>query len=308
MNGETDSPAENEAGSSQPFLPSTFVNYQKKLPPDILYHYTTGSGLLGIVENHSLWATKIQYMNDTSELSHALNMMRTRLSVELSKEELEAETLSELTKPKQKIRILLNYIGAIQTINVCVTCLCTDGDTLSQWRGYSAGSYAYSLGFKSAHLKENANRAGFVLGKVIYDYQLQKKIIEELAQYYLKDERDGLSIREEFGESLQQCGALFKSDKFKEEDEWRLISSLRVYNLKFRLGKSMLIPYAVFDIGDGTKSSIDHVYVGPNPHPDLSKGAVVGLLMRQRIGKGAFGTYSVVQPDVRDSTIPFRDW
>ena len=42
------------------------INYDK---PKILYHYTTMDGLKGIIASKSLWATKIQYLNDASELA-----------------------------------------------------------------------------------------------------------------------------------------------------------------------------------------------------------------------------------------------
>lgn len=56
----------------------------EEMPPDILYHYTTQEGLLGILKAKQepldqragvvLWATKIQYMNDASELVTPLRM------------------------------------------------------------------------------------------------------------------------------------------------------------------------------------------------------------------------------------------
>ena len=32
-----------------------------------IYHYTTQEGLIGIIEKRSIWATQIQYLNDTQE-------------------------------------------------------------------------------------------------------------------------------------------------------------------------------------------------------------------------------------------------
>jgi len=53
-------------------------------PPVVLYHDTTHEALLGILEGYQgglderprvvLWATKIQYMNDASELITPLRM------------------------------------------------------------------------------------------------------------------------------------------------------------------------------------------------------------------------------------------
>jgi hypothetical protein len=58
-------------------------------PPDLLFHYTTSQGLLGIVQTNNLWATNISYMNDTSELTLACRMTREILDERVSSEDSE---------------------------------------------------------------------------------------------------------------------------------------------------------------------------------------------------------------------------
>jgi len=36
-----------------------------------LYHYTTASGLLGILRDRRIWMTDIEFMNDAAELAYA---------------------------------------------------------------------------------------------------------------------------------------------------------------------------------------------------------------------------------------------
>lgn len=36
-------------------------------PSELLYHYTSAEGVLGITSPDSLWATNIRYMNDSRE-------------------------------------------------------------------------------------------------------------------------------------------------------------------------------------------------------------------------------------------------
>ena len=45
-------------------------------PPEWLFHYTTLSGTTGILQSKSLWLTKIQYLNDTSELTLAFSLFK----------------------------------------------------------------------------------------------------------------------------------------------------------------------------------------------------------------------------------------
>jgi hypothetical protein len=50
--------------------------------PDFIYHYTNQSGLLGILENRELWATKIHYLNDSTEFSYIFKMVDGLLAME----------------------------------------------------------------------------------------------------------------------------------------------------------------------------------------------------------------------------------
>jgi hypothetical protein len=55
--------------SAKADISPSFRNHLLAAPPDIIYHYTTQTGLLGIIENKELWATKIIYMNDSTEFA-----------------------------------------------------------------------------------------------------------------------------------------------------------------------------------------------------------------------------------------------
>lgn len=42
--------------------------------PESLYHYTDAAGLLGILDNNSLYATHVAYLNDSQELAYGMQM------------------------------------------------------------------------------------------------------------------------------------------------------------------------------------------------------------------------------------------
>ena len=46
------------------------------IPHGTLYHYTTFTGLLGIVRSRSLWASDVRYMNDSAELRHTADLIQ----------------------------------------------------------------------------------------------------------------------------------------------------------------------------------------------------------------------------------------
>jgi hypothetical protein len=43
-------------------------------PPEQLYHYTNLNGASGIISSKSIWLTKLEYLNDTTELKHGLSL------------------------------------------------------------------------------------------------------------------------------------------------------------------------------------------------------------------------------------------
>ena len=47
--------------------------------PDIVYHYTSIDTMMKIVESESIWATSVCYLNDTSEQSHFLELVQSRI-------------------------------------------------------------------------------------------------------------------------------------------------------------------------------------------------------------------------------------
>jgi hypothetical protein len=145
-------------------------------------------------------------------------------------------------------------------------------------------------------LKEITSDSGFILGKCIYDPDLQNRIIGELIEYLLADPAPGKAPGVKDFSALLKYGAFFKNVSFVQEQEWRLVSALPA-KIHFRKGKSMIIPYTSLDIGTALNNCIKHVIVGPCPHKDLSKSSVERLLALNNI-----------TPSVYSSSIPFRDW
>lgn len=44
-----------------------------------LYHYTSQTGLLGIISKKSIWATAINYLNDTLEFEYSMKLIKEEL-------------------------------------------------------------------------------------------------------------------------------------------------------------------------------------------------------------------------------------
>src|ERR1017187_4720137 len=115
-------------------------------PPDVLYHYTTQTGLLGIVMSREIWASHTQYLNDVREFRHA---------IEITSEELSAMELEP--QPKDKVELLKEMkegLKGIESINVCV-CLSRPTETFCRSGGIIAVG---RLGFRSDSLGLSCGR------------------------------------------------------------------------------------------------------------------------------------------------------
>jgi hypothetical protein len=287
-------------------ISETFTDFQKQLPPDTLYHYTDQRGLLGIIENVELWATKVQYMNDATEFGRAVDLakMRLRTRADNTKAQGDAEFLNTI----------IDNLDSISHTNICSVSFCRNPDLLSQWRGYSGSGGGYAIGFCSTALIEVADNNDCRLGRCIYDETTQITIIDELidqivlrsVMYKNAEPYDlELSSWQIFENSLIRLGAFFKDRSFAEEDEWRLVTNVKFYGNSafcFRPGRSMLIPYYCLKMKDGSwKNQIAQVMVGPCPHPQSSQMAVRGLLVSYHATTGPV-------PPVDISKIPYRSW
>jgi len=211
---------------------------------------------------------------------------------------------------------MTNYVDAINEANICAVSFCVDSDLLSQWRGYTDQGVGYFIGFHANALMDIARNNTCQIAKCIYDQELQLKILDELIDGVLisatkywdnhtSTEDTQVAVGKEFNKALIECGAFFKDTAFKEEREWRIVTSLKKYNdagFCFREGKSMLTPYFRLKIrnGESWANKIAGVTVGPCPHPEQAKRAVEGFLAKKIVGSPV--------PKVTVSKIPYRSW
>lgn len=204
-------------------------NNKHKNPPEVIYHYTNQRGLLGIMKDFEIWATKILYLNDNTELY---------LAFDLAKDELEKRIQSTTDSIKRrKANVLKRSIDQWKWINILVCSFSEERDSLSQWRAYSDTNSGYSIGFSSDALQQIAVRHNFILAKCVYDEQTQRDMVSDLINvttrkdFPLKSDElldiadpDILKVASDFMESLVRLAPRLKNQHFSNEKEWRLIS------------------------------------------------------------------------------------
>ena len=283
---------------------SVLEGLKKIIPPSDLYHYTTQTGLSGILSDDMLWASKIHYLNDSTEFNLALC-----LAEEVLHKKLGADTLQ-----KDKIKCLINNIKTIEKLNVCVASLSTRRDQLSQWRAYSGSTGGFAVWLNSESLKQQAEQQGFYLVKCIYSEEEQKTLIAALIDECLAEDFNvvpgytdssgrmfvALATGGDFAKKLAIIAPALKNISFEEESEWRLVSrtGINVQELSFRTGVSTLTPYYKFKLGEKS-SYLKGITVGPTPNLELAANAAQMLLAKYNAGR-----YCTAYK----TEIPFRNW
>ncbi|HZP05683.1 MAG TPA: DUF2971 domain-containing protein [Terracidiphilus sp.] len=144
---------------------------KEQAEPELLYHYTTQEGLLGILGNREkcIWASHLQYLNDASE---------GQIFAKLFRGELERRATKSSEEPPSQLTMLAQLMGIskdqpesstqsadidvldhgsiafswISGQDAFVASFSEKGDLLSQWRAYSGATGGYSIGFARSYL------------------------------------------------------------------------------------------------------------------------------------------------------------
>jgi len=262
-----------------------------------LFHYTTQTGLLGIIKGKEIWATHTQYLNDRREFRHALSVFR---------DELVTLRTNDADRAKCFHGASLNLADDLSLTNVCVASFSEEPDSLPQWRAYGGGA-GFSLGMPGEHLRALVDTENGFLVRCVYDAAKQREIaralLEEVADQIIAGET---SKFQPSGGNLTaylfRFAPLFKHDSFSGEREWRIITRPLMcghHRFDFRQGLSAITPYFRFPLEQEQQPfRLSKVVVGPTPHSELAVAAVNSLLVAHNL-KDVF---------VCSSRVPFRSW
>jgi Protein of unknown function (DUF2971) len=274
------------------------------VPSGPIFHYTSQGGFLGILREKALWASKIQFLNDSAEFQYTLDLMESRL-----KEQENNPELKDFTHFRENVIGWLN--GSMKYPNIFVASFSERGDLLSQWRAYCPGGTGFSIGFTYDQLlpaikKEGPNAR---LVKCVYQIDEQVKIVDELiSRAVSRVDKDHLEDSSQIISALlmrdvSNLASIFKHPAFEEEMEWRIVVGPFVSamtDVSFRPGKSMLVPYYSFSVcAREERLLIQKVNVAPNPHGVLSGWSAIDAIFR-------YNAHS--SEGVHQSSIPYRSW
>ena len=275
----------------------------------VLYHYTSLSGLEAIMQTRSLWASEIRYLNDAAEMQHTAKILQDEITGRLQRETGNDELLTQL-----RDWVLDRMENGHMLFVVSFT---TNGNLLSQWRGYGNVGKGVSLGLDPDTIYDCADRQHFQVGRCIYDDDAQKKLAEQIVSAIetmagARNSGGGESppgsppyhdLFESVEADLLRIATLLKHPSFKEEDEWRVVSPVFTGSvdepISYREGLSMLVPYIEFRLDCTRKLDFQHIYLGPTPNISLSMASLARFLSRH----GIIPAQGIMYCD-----IPYRKW
>jgi hypothetical protein len=257
-----------------------------------IFHYTSQEGLLGIIREKALWMSSIHHLNDATEFTYAVNLVRTKLQ---SKQ----RTLFGMADLKNLNQLYSRAIEKLDVMDwnappVFVGSFSEEDDQLSQWRAYTGDRPGFSIGFEYDYLKELARMQSLRLVRCAYTASEHGEILDEIIEK-TRTVENLLAL-------LAFVAPTLKDPSFREEKEYRIHTQAvaKSSEVGFRSGRSMLVPYRPFSLaGTDGKMKITRIVVGPTPHMDLSISSVKQLLAASDVEDGC---------DVADSKIPYRNW
>jgi Protein of unknown function (DUF2971) len=262
-------------------------------PTQPLFHYTSVGGLQGIVGEKAIWATDIQYLNDSSELKYGVRRLAQTMGERL-------HTLKgRQAKCAEQFGEWLRH-GFVLDHHLFVCCFTENGNQLSQWRGYCPPGKGISVSFHASELVEAAQDQQFRWAGVVYDYGTQTTLVNYLLDALLAEaerfeeplprerhpRQSFHGLFEEWDDRILSLAASLKDRCFEEEREWRAISKpIKVLNdarLLFRDGDFTLTPYINFRLPrsqhDGL--SFDAAFIGPTSESGLTMKALGAFFAR----------------------------
>lgn len=261
-------------------------------PDQVIWHYTDGTGLIGILESSRLHATQISALNDAKETRHASELFL-RAARDL---------IVERTAEPEKVRFLNALIGVSEENNDAhvrsqffVVCFSGLEDDLSQWERYGREN-GYAIGFYARGLQREPNST---LYRVIYDEQIQQTAARHLAEATVQFYFEGLT-----GERLDQpdqwkrdfltawngwvykLAPLAKADKWRAENEYRIVHELKVAEfplVRFKAKSRMISRYIPLDTPSWTPNRtsllpLAKIWIGPGNHQQASRTSIRLLL------------------------------
>lgn len=237
---------------------------------DIIYHYCSSSTFLSIIKHKKIWLTDLTLSNDSMEGLWAVKDYLNRFKHDDRRGRLAASAALE---------------SEISSRMALGSCFSSEGDLLSQWRGYASGGRGVCIGFRIDEMREIEGRPAAQLKKISYPSMITPDLVKGIWEEFkdqIEQGRQGQGQYISFTKSYEGGGHdrvtdlirqlyTIKNPAFQEEQEWRLLYvdyPENIADLEFRENNGLLTPYIKLPISNEIISSVT---LGPT-HPTPERG------------------------------------
>ncbi len=310
-------------------LGEVFQQYMR-VPPDasdIFYHYTTPTGLEGILRNGGLRATYRMEMSDPAEFKYARMLVFNALNKIGSRHDLPPVAQSLTTYVRKNLDNFLN--DRTENSDAYCACLTVSPDHLGQWKTYAENGNGFAIGFNLHQiLKVQPTRTKrgepFVFCyPVIYNEQKQRGLVEELVETGIRDlqtfaatcserPQDLTDLRDRItSEIFLQLFTLInfiKAPTYNSEREMRLFldpnnGTLKEPNIQYYERDNESIPFIFINLCSPTTKRLPlaEIKIGPNGAFAEKKRFLEDLL--DELG---YGSNFTDRPQITKSKMPAR--
>lgn len=240
-----------------------------------LFHYTSAFVIQEIVLKRKIWATNINYMNDSKEGAIPRQILRRHVNSKRAHELGLDEYL------KEAIEYFLN-----RNKHSFVACFSAGHDNLSLYRTYTPPDGGYAIGFERNYL-DNIPSTELIeceYARDNHDVEISR-YLKDLIQTLKSYDRTGISPLElcnsfkESGQFLNRLAHMsdaFKSDSFASENESRLVGrNWGKRELRASSRGNFLIPYVPIELPN-IETNV-RISIGPNSNLDLATKGIQEL-------------------------------
>ena len=273
-------------------------------------HYTTQTGLMGIISTESIYATNIMFLNDEQEFQHALILIKDILT-KSDKIKPDSHLHSVYQQFIDDLKRKLDTLDGYESTPIFTVSFSEETDLLSQWRGYCPDNNGYCVIFDLDNVfyqvkqkYEDAHLISCVYADEDKNIQL-RNLLNKYWELYIanKQNNEKKEILDRLAKDIILLASYFKHSSFSEEKERRIIIILEhdpINNIQFREGRFSVVPYIELPL---SKRFIKKIIIGPSQHKELSKRALDMFLENSYEIPRLFS-----KVDLEISKTPYRQW
>lgn len=251
-------------------------------PGDLIYHYTSMEGALGILSNREIWVTRWDFLNDKMEFSLAQDICREIFSEHRVKKAIISDLIRGIDE--------FTYGNKKDMAEYYIFSCSMDADNQLLWNSYSE-QIGVNLSFDYQEFSNIYSKCCWD-GKVVYSRAEQKEFFEKTVEQLVfgEEEYGGISSWREintlsgheydvFINTISPMGALynmfFKDEYFAGEKEYRFVYSPipRENSMtNYRIRNNAIIPYKVISVDDFR--FLKGIKLGPLNNVDIAEKGI----------------------------------